>query len=292
MFLRLVEADVATQRKFHGRLAQIVLGNHYQQEGLNDLLDIWYIGAIARLHQTPEWTSFYDRVKPKPPDEDSPLDDDYKPLADDSAVTEPRRFITYRRICQLGGVLLLADGLDIHHGRADKRIHVSFSQVLGPLHPKSDIEWLVNSLVTEYELKPTVNEIHAIYTIDAQEAVDSLMLHFATGAAEQAKRQQAAESVQAFLWRYLYDAHFSKVMEVFPSLKLKVTVKYPNVPKPLDRGPTRSHRPPYSKMWSFWYDGVHQLEFGPKIQAILGEGSQLEIKGGVQGVSNMFCNGT
>lgn len=272
MFVRLVEGDLKTQRRYHGRLAEIILGNlltegdDAEKVGLK-LLDVWHIGTIARLHQTKEFKNYIKSMK------DSKLSRKKPNPAADNNSEAPRSPLTYRRLAQLGGILLLADGLDIIQGRANHNIYKAFQKIIGQVNPLSSAEWLTNSLVLKYKIDAQNNgQINTAYLVDIPKVSEKLNLALDVDDAEFNKN--VGEYFMSFLWRYLYDGHFRFFKKVFPKSSLKIQLfddeeKFKNSSNKdslvyIQTDPM-SAKIPYNKEWQFWYEGLASLNLGKKV---------------------------
>jgi len=265
MFVRLVEGDLITQRRYHGRLAEIILGNLLTDENFRgrlnlDLMDVWYIGTIARLHQTKEFKNFVSSMN------HSDLKDEKPNPCADILPSSPRASLTYSKIARLGGILLLADGFDIVKGRANHNIFKAFQEIIGQVNPLSSAEWLTNSLVERYEIVTQEDGvIKATYYIKV--ATVNKELQLALDAEDDDFSQNVAEYFMSFLWRYLYDGHFRHFGELFPETKLKVELKdFVNneLLTQMEEGST-SGKQPYNKEWQFWYEGLANLNLGQEL---------------------------
>lgn len=271
MFVRLVEGNVETQRKFHGRLAEIILGNLLteadgaQKVGLK-LIDVWYIGTIARLHQTKEFKNYIEAMgldlRNKEPD----------PTADENHESS-RALLTYEKIAELGGILLLADGLDIIQGRANHKIYKAFQKVIGQVNPSSSAEWLTNSLVLKYKIK-VINKsrIRVDYLVDISEVSEKLNL--AISESKSSFKTNVAEYFMSLLWRYLYDGHFKSFKKIFTHAELEIKLydekreyNKSSVGGSLARIQTsiNTTRLTYNKEWQFWYEGLANLNLGEEL---------------------------
>ncbi len=264
MFVRLVEGDAEMQRRYHGRLAELALGNYMsatKRTRLKDA-DAWYLGLLARLHQSHEFRGFKESFKkltgPPRPFEKTP--------------SKPRRLLSTDELLALGGILLFADGLDVHHDRAEDQLFQAFSRVIGPVNPKSSAEWLVNSLVSAHPPVVSGRKVIASYCLDLGRAETALELDVAPSVREKV----TAQYVISFLWRYLYDNHFADLANSFSKASLRVTVltdaasKDPGKPpRTLATRVGRVDRRAAVSEWRFWYEGLSYLSLDAEARAAL-----------------------
>ena len=242
-------------------------GDGAKNAGLK-LIDVWHIGTIARLHQTKEFKNYLESM-------DSELKNKEPDPTSDKNHELPRMPLTYGRIAELGGILLLADGIDIINGRANHKVYKAFQKVIGQLNPLSSAEWLTNSLVLDNKIDVTKKGLIKVdYLVDISEV--SAKLNLALDENASSFKTNVAEYFMSFLWRYLYDGHFKYFREVFPKSKLKIKLFDDEDKKEYGKSSEKgslariqtkknSIRLTYNKEWQFWYEGLANLNLGDEL---------------------------
>ena len=261
MFIRLVEGDIYEQRRYHGRLSEIVLGNIYSSQTNRNMLeaiDVWYIGTLARLHQTKEYNNFIERIGGERRSISKPFTS--------NKIEEPRKFINHGRLAKLGGLILLADSLDINKKRCNQDIYKAFQDVIGQVNPRSNAEWLTNQVVNKYKISCVDNKIIASFIIDPDNAMEPLELDIEKNGNYQ---KRIAGYFLSFLWRYIHDSHFSHFKDSFKKAKLKININKDNFKQKsiLESKETKplkdnSSEKSYDKEWRFWFEGLSNLYLG------------------------------
>jgi len=262
MFVRLIEGDKERQREYHGRLAEILLGNHreFAEETRIADCDAWYFATLARLHQSSDFREYFDQFE-------TSLDQTPQPFGQPEAM--PRKLLTNRRILELGALLLLADALDVTAERVRDRIDRVFAKVVGSVNPRSMAEWFVNSLVKSYSVEVSDKRIEVHYQVDLQEASEGLQLAPTTADPTQ-HRRIVARYVQSFLWRYIYDGHFVDFADVFAGTSFSISVSGSDGGTdvlPMIREPKKPKAAIFE--WRFWYESLSYLHLGPDLRATL-----------------------
>lgn len=263
MFVRLVEGDVDEQRKYHGRLAEIVVendsGSDPDLQGKLDPLDIWYIGTIARLHQTAEFKRFRKTSRDasvNPTDGTQPL--------------QPRHLLSKTRQACLGSLVLLADALDIHKARSSDKIYDAFTRVLGPINPQSSAEWLINSLVENYDLNVDVTALPRVVSVKYHMSYQAASAAFELDVSD-GREEATAQYFLTFLSRYLHDGHFCELGTALRNSELRVTVYSKGCPTVIVGRSAGRPSTRLRKQWRFWYEGLVSLSFGEKVRKALKE---------------------